>query len=138
MNKFFFSLLALLLTVTAFSQDKPLADHRVSDFFGPEKIRIWEKQSPDSIKYYNFLVTHSFEIWKAENAALQNGSENAANVKLSEKNTEALDNLTNFNILETGLPFSKNEAQWFIIEGTDYYLMLHPISYIENKFKAGK
>jgi len=138
MKKLIFSILALLMTFPVMSQNTPKADSRVADFFGNAKIQTWATQNPDSIRYYNFFVNHSFEIWTAENAALRSDSKNAAIVSLSTENFAALENLSEFNILKTGLKWSKDQTLWFSIEDSEYYLMLQPLNYIDNKFKAGK
>jgi hypothetical protein len=138
MNKIVIPFLALLLTIPAFSQSVIKADPRVTEHFGSAKVERWANQTPDSVKYYNFIASSSFEIWKASNAVLQPESKNAASVTLSERNLASLANSDKFSIFETGLNFNKDKNLWFMIEGTDYYLMLHSLNYIKSKFNAGK
>jgi|GEM_PF-449922 len=139
MNRLFLVILALVLFFPAFSQNSVQADPRVTDYFGAQKVSDWAKSSPDSIKYYNFFVNHSFEVWTQENAALRSDAQQAASLSLPENDLSLLmNNLADFNILKAGLSWQKDKITWFKLEGTQYMLLLQPLNYLETKFKSGK
>jgi len=140
MNRIFLSMLALIMFSPAFSQNSVQADPRVTDYFGTQKVAEWAKNSPDSIKYYNFFVKHSFEVWHVNNAVYYADSQNATSLSLPEKDLELLlmTNMSEFNILKAGLTWQKDKTTWYRLDGTQYMLLLQPLNYLENKFKSGK
>lgn len=136
MNKIIFLFLSLFLTLTVFSQSNPKADPRVIDFFGAEKISVWAVQSPDSIEYYNFFVNNSFKILSDEYAANYDESKNATLTTLSDKNFNALEHPSEFNILMSGLQFHVDKMQWFKVKGTNYFILLKSLNHINAKFSS--
>jgi len=139
MNRFFLSMLALILFSPAFSQNSVQADPRVTDYFGTQKVNEWAKNSPDSIKYYNFFVNNSFELWKVENAALRSDAQNPVALSLPDNDLSLLlNNMSAFNILKANLTWQKDKTTWYRLDGTQYMLLLQPLNYLENKFKSGK
>ena len=139
MNRFFLSMLALILFSPAFSQNSVQADPRVTDYFGTQKVTEWAKNSPDSIKYYNFFVNNSFELWTVENAALRSDAQNPVALSLPDNDLSLLlNNMSAFNILKANLTWQKDKTTWYRLDGTQYMLLLQPLNYLENKFKSGK
>ncbi|HBG71609.1 MAG: hypothetical protein A2W93_08200 [Bacteroidetes bacterium GWF2_43_63] len=138
MNKIIFPILCLFLVIPTHAQTSVQADVRLIDSFGEARVQTMTNQTPDSILYYNFFLNYSFEIWKAEDVMKYIKPANAGSVVLLEDNLAALSSREDFNILHTGLKWSKDQTQWFKIENANYYIKLHSLSYIERKFKADK
>ncbi len=138
MNKIIFPILCMFLVIPAMAQTTVQADERLIDSFGAARVQTMTNQTPDSIRYYNYFLNYSYEIWKAEDVEKYVNPTNAGSVILSEDNLAALDNLENFNILKTGLKWSQDQVLWFKIENADFYIKLMSVNYIEKKFKAGK
>lgn len=138
MKKIIFPVLCLFLVFPALAQSTVQADARLIESFGADKVQTMSDQTPDSIEYYNFFMNCSFEIWKAGDVNKYINPIDVGTVILSEDNLAALDKLANFNILLTGLQWSKDKTQWYKVQNADYYIKLHSLSYIEKKFKAGK
>ena len=128
----------MFLVIPAIAQNIVQADERLINYFGADKVQTMTNQTPDSIRYYNFFVNNSFEIWKAEDVLKYIKPTNTGSIILSEYNLAALDNLYKFNILQTGLKWSQEQIQWIKIENADFYIKLHSLNYIEKKFKASK
>ncbi|HPB02867.1 MAG: hypothetical protein AB7V36_01445 [Bacteroidales bacterium] len=138
MNKIILLIACFLLVTPAIAQNSVQADARLIEAFGNSKVQTLSNQYPDSIRYYNFFLDNAFEIWKNNVVAEYINPSETRSIILSKDNLAALNNLKAFNILTTGLQWDKNETLWVKIENADFYIKLHSLSYIENKFKAGK
>jgi hypothetical protein len=139
MKKIILSLFACTFYLLSFSQDAPKADSRVESYFGKTKIQQWVQQNPDSISYYNFFVGHSFEVTKGEYLQNKSGLVDAKNLNLSETDAQVLTTKpSEFNILSLNLSWDLDKTIYFLIDGTEYCLVLHPLSYINQKFQARK
>lgn len=139
MKRVILSLFACSVYFLTFSQNTPQADSRVESYFGKTKIQQWEQQNPDSIAYYNFFAGHSFEVTKGVYLQNRPGIMNAKSLIISENDAQVLTTKpSEFNIFSLQLLWDSDKTIYFSIVGTEYYLVLHPLSYINQKFQAGK
>ncbi len=139
MKRILLSLFAFSIYLISFSQNAPKADSKVESFFGETKIKQWNQQHPDSIAYYNFFVGHSFEVIKKEYLQPNLVHADTKTLKLSEIETQTLiSKPSEFNILSLELLWDLDQTIVFLIDGTEYCLLLHPLNYINQKFQAGK
>lgn len=127
----------LLLCINASGQQS--IDQRLIDVFGKDKISAWQKNSPDSISYYQFFLQSAFEVYTPEWADAQTNLSDVSEFPLSKKEIDALlTDQSKFNVLLYISYFDENEAQTFRISDTGYMLVFHPLSYIRAKQKSGK
>lgn len=112
-------------------------DQRISDHFGKNKVQQWQKTSPDSIGFYTFFLDHSYEIYSKDGFNQNNRITGTVSIS-NEVLQLMISNKSGFNILKQNWIWKQDETQWFVIDGTDYYLCLHPMSYLSKKFNAGK
>lgn len=138
MKRTLFVVQLMLICALSFGQTNLQADQRVTAFFGQDKIDEWLETSPDSIRYYNFFVESSFEIWTEENFRLAGTTVKAEELRLSESALQTLPSVQQFNILFAKVVFSENQIVWYKVLNSDYYLKLQSLSYIRMKFFSGK
>lgn len=127
----------LLLSLSVSAQKTP--DQRLIDAFGVVKVSSWQKNSPDSIAYYNFLVQSGFEVYTPEWADAQSNLDDISMFPLSKKEIDALlTDQSKFNVLLYLSYFDENKPQTYRISDTGYILVFHPLNYIRTKQKSGK
>ncbi len=138
MKKPFFAVLLMIVCISSFAQSGLQIDQRVTAYFGQDKINEWTASSPDSIKYYNFIVSSSFEIWTEENFNLIEKPVSVQEISMNQAALKALDQPQEFNILTIGVVYSQNDVVWYRIQNSNYFLKLESLSFIEKKYRSGK
>lgn len=59
MKKVFVAILISLFTLVSYSQE---FDPRLEKHFGKDKLLYWQKNYPDSLGYYEFVIDNAFLI----------------------------------------------------------------------------
>jgi len=139
MQKIILACVFAIAVTCVFAQNiVPKADPRVADYFGEDKIEHWQNSSPDSILYYNFIASHVFEVYSQEYIDAVH-PENIQTIHLGKTEIKALESDQNsFNIFNSKINWKESDNRWFRIEGTNLYLLIHNIDYINAKFNSGK
>lgn len=139
MYKILILFIILGFSSVSFAQtDKNKADTRVIEYFGAEKVQVWEQSHPDSLAFYNFVVQHVFEVYSKEYIQATK-PENIIQGDFSEAEKNALTtNLSTFNVFNSAINWKSEKDQWYSIEGGQYYVLIHSFEYIQKKFNSGK
>lgn len=134
--KYVLSVLLGCLFLYSNAQQK-VVDQRITEYFGQNKVQQWQKTSPDSIGYYTFFLDHSYELYSKEGFNSENKISGTITIS-TEMLQLMITGKSQFNVFRQNWTWKQDETQWFIVDGTNYYLCLHPISYLSKKFNAGK
>ena len=62
MNRIVFSLIALMLSFMSFAQNEIQPDPRIIEAFGQSKVDDLQKNNPDLLAYYSFIVKEGYII----------------------------------------------------------------------------
>jgi len=134
MKKIVLSLLIVMCSVFLFSQE---FDHRLEEHFGRNKLIDWQKNHPDSLGYYEFLIDNAFLIMD-EKVALANLGQNEVREIEIPNFDEALRYHQLINIFTLGIEILPDSNQYFKIKNEPYYLYVKSSNYLWKKYQAGK
>lgn len=139
MHKFLLFFIILGFASVSFAQTNTnKADTRVLEYFGAEKTQLWEQTQTDSLAFYNFVAQHVFEVYSSEYIKVYN-PENILQGNFSEKEKITLtNNPANFNVFNSPINWKSENGQWYSIEGSQYYVLIHSFESIQKKFNSGK
>ena len=134
MKKITLSLLIVICQLFLFAQE---FDPRLEDHFGEDKLIYWQKNYPDSLGYYEFIIDNAFLIMD-ENVALTNlGQKEVKEIEIPNFD-EAIKNHKLINIFSLGIEILPDMNQYFKIKNEPYYLYVKSSKYLWNKYQAGK
>ena len=123
-----------MITFVSYSQQ---FDSRLEKHFGKDKLIFWQKNYPDSIGYYEFVIDNAFLILD-ENVALTNlGQKEVKEIEIPNFD-EAIKNHKLINIFSLGIEILPDMNQYFKIKNEPYYLYVKSSKYLWNKYQAGK
>jgi len=123
-----------MITLISYSQQ---FDSRLEKHFGRDKLMFWQKNYPDSLGYYEFIIDNAFLIMD-ENVALTNlGQKEVREIEIPNFD-EAIKNHKLINIFSLGIEILPDMNQYFKIKNEPYYLYVKSSKYLWNKYQAGK
>lgn len=134
MKKIVLSLLFVMCSVFLFSQE---FDSKLEEHFGRNKLIDWQKNHPDSLGYYEFLIDNAFLIMD-EKVALTNLGQNEVREIEIPNFDEAIKNHKLINIFSLGIEILPDMNQYFKIKNEPYYLYVKSSNYLWAKYLAGK
>jgi hypothetical protein len=129
-----FSSFFFLLSLSVLAQNSKV--DKVTDAFGKERMQYLQTNYPDSIGYYNFVAEDGFTV-----TLKQNVPEEILATALPINIPEACINNgvpihTCINILKLPVKFHPTQKMCYLINGTDYALMIRSKDYLFKKYNA--
>lgn len=134
MKKIVLSLLFVMCSVFLFSQE---FDSRLEEHFGRNKLIDWQKNHPDSLGYYEFLIDNAFLIMDEKLALTNLGPNEVREIEIPNFD-EAIKNHKLINIFSLGIEILPDMNQYYKIKNEPYYLYVKSSNYLWEKYLAGK
>ncbi|HPZ61407.1 MAG TPA: hypothetical protein PLC96_05445 [Bacteroidales bacterium] len=134
MKKVFVAILISLFTLVSYSQE---FDPRLEKHFGKDKLLYWQKNYPDSLGYYEFVIDNAFLIMDEKIVNARLGDEKVKEIEIPNFE-DILCNHQLMDIFSLGIQIDPNRYQYIKIKDEPYYLYIKPGDYLWNKYQAGK
>jgi hypothetical protein len=135
------SLFALVLLVSISNAQTGIvkAYPKVIDAIGADHVSFLEKQYPDSIMFYNFLLENSFKVLKKENFSSTIDYKTLEEIKISDSwiIKRSVD-FKKFNVLMVSAKPDPTKDKYYKIAETDNILLLKSSEYNRKKFEGYK
>ena len=112
-------------------------DSRLEQHFGKDKLIFWQKNYPDSLGYYQFVIDNAVLIMDENVAKQRLGGEQVSEIEIPNFD-EAIKNHKLINIFSLGIEILPDMNQYFKIKNEPYYLYVKSSKYLWNKYQAGK
>jgi len=127
---FFFIILSLTVSAQNSKVDK------VTDAFGKERVQYLQANYPDSIGYYNFVAETGFHVVLKQNVPEEIlATAQPVNIPESCINN-GVPILSCINIFKLPVIFHPTQKMYYLINGTDYALMIRSKDYLFKKYNA--
>jgi len=99
MNRFIFTVIALMLSLFSFSQNEINLDPRISQAFGQSKVADLQKNNPDLLAYYSFILKEGYIIQNYGQKKVMANLETIPKISLKKEfSGEQLPDLQNGNV----------------------------------------
>ena len=130
-------LLILVINMIAHVSYSQQFDSRLEQHFGKDKLIFWQKNYPDSLGYYQFVIDNAVLIMDENVAKQRLGGEQVSEIEIPNFD-EAIKNHKLINIFSLGIEILPDMNQYFKIKNEPYYLYVKSSKYLWNKYQAGK
>lgn len=134
MKKITLSLLIVICQLFLFAQE---FDPRLEDHFGKDKLIYWQKNYPDSLGYYQFVIDNAVLIMDENVAKQRLGGEQVSEIEIPNFD-EAIKNHKLLDIFSLGIELKPDTYQYIKVKNEPYYLYVKSSKYLWNKYQAGK
>ncbi|HOB26894.1 MAG TPA: hypothetical protein PKJ07_01955 [Bacteroidales bacterium] len=134
MKKFLFILVLNMITLISYSQQ---FDSRLEKHFGRDKLIYWQKNYPDSLGYYQFVIDNAVLIMDENVAKQRLGGEQVSEIEIPNFD-EAIKNHKLLDIFSLGIEIKPDTYQYIKVKNEPYYLYVKSSKYLWNKYQAGK
>ena len=134
MKKITLSLLIVICQLFLFAQE---FDPRLEDHFGKDKLIYWQKNYPDSLGYYQFVIDNAVLIMDENVAKQRLGGEQVSEIEIPNFD-EAIKNHKLLDIFSLGIELKPDTYQYIKVKNEPYYLYVKSSNYLWNKYQAGK
>ena len=134
MKKLLLFLVINMITLISYSQQ---FDSRLEKHFGKEKLIFWQKNYPDSLGYYQFVIDNAVLIMDENVAKQRLGGEQVSEIEIPNFD-EVIKNHKLLDIFSLGIEIKPDTYQYIKVKNEPYYLYVKPGRYLWNKYQAGK
>jgi hypothetical protein len=134
MKKLLLFLVINMITLISYSQQ---FDSRLEKHFGKEKLIFWQKNYPDSLGYYQFVIDNAVLIMDENVVKQRLGGEQVSEVEIPNFD-EAIKNHKLLDIFSLGIEIKPDTYQYIKVKNEPYYLYVKSSKYLWNKYQAGK
>jgi hypothetical protein len=134
MKKFLFILVLNMITLISYSQQ---FDSRLEKHFGRDKLIYWQKNYPDSLGYYQFVIDNAVLIMDENVAKQRLGGEQVSEIEIPNFD-EAIKNHKLLDIFSLGIELKPDTYQYIKVKNEPYYLYVKSSNYLWSKYQAGK
>lgn len=134
MKKLLLFLLINMITLLSYSQQ---FDSRLEKHFGKDKLIFWQKNYPDSLGYYQFVLDNAVLIMDESVVKQRLGGEQVSEIEIPNFD-EVIKNHKLLDIFSLGIEIKPDTYQYIKVKNEPYYLYVKPGRYLWNKYQAGK
>jgi hypothetical protein len=134
MKKLLLFLLINMITLLSYSQQ---FDSRLEKHFGKDKLIFWQKNYPDSLGYYQFVLDNAVLIMDESVVKQRLGGEQVSEIEITNFD-EVIKNHKLLDIFSLGIEIKPDTYQYIKVKNEPYYLYIKPGRYLWNKYQAGK
>ncbi|HNW21405.1 MAG: hypothetical protein BWX61_00957 [Bacteroidetes bacterium ADurb.Bin035] len=134
MKKLLLFLLINMITLLSYSQQ---FDSRLEKHFGKDKLIFWQKNYPDSLGYYQFVLDNAVLIMDESVVKQRLGGEQVSEIEITNFD-EVIKNHKLLDIFSLGIEIKPDTYQYIKVKNEPYYLYVKPGRYLWNKYQAGK
>ena len=134
MKKLLLFLVINMITLISYSQQ---FDSRLEKHFGRDKLIFWQKNYPDSLGYYQFVIDNAVLIMDENVAKQRLGGEQVSEIEIPNFD-EAIKNHKLLDIFSLGIELKPDTYQYIKVKNEPYYLYVKSSNYLWNKYQAGK
>jgi hypothetical protein len=134
MKKFLFILVLNMITLISYSQQ---FDSRLEQHFGKDKLIFWQKNYPDSLGYYQFVIDNAVLIMDENVVKQRLAGEQVSEIEIPNFD-EAIKNHKLLDIFSLGIELKPDTYQYIKVKNEPYYLYVKSSNYLWNKYQAGK
>jgi len=134
MKKLLLFLLINMITLLSYSQQ---FDSRLEKHFGKDKLIFWQKNYPDSLGYYQFVLDNAVLIMDESIVKQRLGGEQVSEIEIPNFD-EVIKNHKLLDIFSLGIEIKPDTYQYIKVKNEPYYLYVKPGRYLWNKYQAGK
>ncbi|HOF07936.1 MAG TPA: hypothetical protein PLV79_06955, partial [Bacteroidales bacterium] len=133
MKKLLLFLLINMITLLSYSQQ---FDSRLEKHFGKDKLIFWQKNYPDSLGYYQFVLDNAVLIMDESVVKQRLGGEQVSEIEITNFD-EVIKNHKLLDIFSLGIEIKPDTYQYIKVKNEPYYLYVKPGRYLWNKYQAG-
>lgn len=130
-------LLFLVINMIALASYSQQFDSRLEKHFGRDKLIYWQKNYPDSLGYYQFVIDNAVLIMDENVAKQRLGGEQVSEIEIPNFD-EAIKNHKLLDIFSLGIELKPDTYQYIKVKNEPYYLYVKSSNYLWNKYQAGK
>lgn len=130
-------LLILVINMIAHVSYSQQFDSRLEQHFGKDKLIFWQKNYPDSLGYYEFVIDNAVLIMDENVAKQRLGGEQVSEIEIPNFD-EAIKNHKLLDIFSLGIELKPDTYQYIKVKNEPYYLYVKSSNYLWNKYQAGK
>lgn len=112
-------------------------DSRLEQHFGKDKLIFWQKNYPDSLGYYQFVIDNAVLIMDENVAKQRLGGEQVSEIEIPNFD-EVIKNHKLLDIFSLGIEIKPDTYQYIKVKNEPYYLYVKSSNYLWNKYQAGK
>ena len=123
-----------MITLVSYSQQ---FDYRLEKHFGRDKLIFWQKNFPDSLGYYQFVIDNAVLIMDESVVKQRLGGEQVSEIEIPNFD-EVIKNHKLLDIFSLGIEIKPDTYQYIKVKNEPYYLYVKPGRYLWNKYQAGK
>ncbi len=134
MKKLLLFLLINMITLLSYSQQ---FDSRLEKHFGKDKLIFWQKNYPDSLGYYQFVLDNAVLIMDESVVKQRLGGEQVSEIEITNFD-EVIKNHKLLDIFSLGIEIKPDTYQYIKVKNEPYYLYVKSSKYLWNKYQAGK
>ncbi len=134
MKKLLLFLLINMITLLSYSQQ---FDSRLEKHFGKDKLIFWQKNYPDSLGYYQFVLDNAVLIMDESVVKQRLGGEQVSEIEITNFD-EVIKNHKLLDIFSLGIEIKPDTYQYIKVKNKPYYLYVKPSRYLWNKYQSGK
>jgi len=134
MKKFLLFIVINMITFVSYSQQ---FDSRLEKHFGKDKLIFWQKNYPDSLGYYQFVLDNAVLIMDESVVKQRLGGEQVSEIEITNFD-EVIKNHKLLDIFSLGIEIKPDTYQYIKVKNEPYYLYVKPGRYLWNKYQAGK
>jgi hypothetical protein len=134
MKKIVLCLLIVMCNILLFAQQ---FDIRLEKHFGKDKLIYWQKNYPDSLGYYQFVIDNAVLIMDETVVKQRIGTEQVREIEIPDFD-EIINNHKLLDIFSLGIEIKPDTYQYIKVKNEPYYLYVRPGRYLWNKYQAGK
>ena len=134
MKKLLLFLVINMITLISYAQQ---FDTRLEQHFGKDKLIFWQKNYPDSLGYYQFVIDNAVLIMDENVAKQRLGGEQVSEIEIPNFD-EAIKNHKLLDIFLLGIEIKPDTYQYIKVKNEPYYLYVKSSKYLWNKYQAGK
>ena len=134
MKNFLLFIVINMITFVSYSQQ---FDSRLEKHFGKDKLIFWQKNYPDSLGYYQFVLDNAVLIMDESVVKQRLGGEQVSEIEITNFD-EVIKNHKLLDIFSLGIEIKPDTYQYIKVKNEPYYLYVKPGRYLWNKYQAGK
>jgi hypothetical protein len=130
-------LLILVINMIAHVSYSQQFDSRLEQHFGKDKLIFWQKNYPDSLGYYQFVIDNAVLIMDENVVKQRLAGEQVSEIEIPNFD-EAIKNHKLLDIFSLGIELKPDTYQYIKVKNEPYYLYVKSSNYLWNKYQAGK
>ena len=130
-------LLFLVINMIALASYSQQFDSRLEQHFGRDKLIYWQKNYPDSLGYYEFVIDNAVLIMDENVVKQRLGGEQVSEIEIPNFD-EAIKNHKLLDIFSLGIELKPDTYQYIKVKNEPYYLYVKSSNYLWNKYQTGK